>query len=139
MTWRAWSARLTVSSAPVARRALLDDRIGDLAQGGAHGMDASEVARGGESVGWRACARSPIGALAVDHAAIDEPGQGVVEGRQVLDRETILEVVGVQEVEGVVEADVVGVARWPGGQRCVMSITTLDLLTGYAQAGTVHE
>ena len=45
----------------------------------------------------------------MDHAAIDEPGQGRVEGREPFDRETIVGVVGVQEVEGVLEVDVVRV------------------------------
>ncbi len=45
----------------------------------------------------------------VDDAALDEPVERVVERRELLDRETILGVVGVQEVEGVVEVDVVGV------------------------------
>ena len=53
----------------------------------------------------------------VDDAALDEPVQGVIEGRQVLDPETIVEVVGVQEVEGAVKADLVGVMpRGSGGE-----------------------
>ena len=47
-----------------------------------------------------------VRALGVDHAAIDEPGQRVVEGRELLGGETIVGVIGVQEVEGVLEIDV---------------------------------
>ena len=52
----------------------------------------------------------------LDDAPFDEPSERVVEGRELLDRETILPVIGVQEVEGVLEIDVVGVAAvgWIG-------------------------
>jgi hypothetical protein len=43
----------------------------------------------------------------VDDPAIDEPRESVVEGRELVDGETILPVIGVQEVEGVLEIDVV--------------------------------
>ena len=52
-----------------------------------------------------------IGALDVDDAPVDEPGERIVEGRELVHRETILAVVGVQEVEGVLEIDVMGVTR----------------------------
>ena len=51
----------------------------------------------------------PVGALDVDDAAIDEPGEGVVEGRELVHRETIFGVIGVQEVEGVLQVDVMSV------------------------------
>ena len=47
----------------------------------------------------------------MDDAATDEPGERVVQGRELLERETILGVVGVQEVEGGLEIDAVSVAR----------------------------
>ena len=46
----------------------------------------------------------------MDDPAIDEPGEGVVKGRELLDGETIFGVIGVQEVEGVLEVDVMSVA-----------------------------
>ena len=74
----------------------------------------------------------------MDDAAVDEPGQRVVERREVIERETILGVVGVQEVEGVLEIDVVGVPESTGEMVCVsISLTTIDPLTGYAQEGTL--
>ena len=80
-------------------------------------MDPREVAHAAAASlgGLRADA---VGALGVDDAAVDEPGQGVVEGREVIDRETILGVIGVQEVEGVLEIDVVRVTRWTGRESC---------------------
>jgi hypothetical protein len=45
----------------------------------------------------------------VDDAAVDEPGQRVTQGRQALEWETIFEVIGVHEIEGVLEVDVVRV------------------------------
>ena len=50
----------------------------------------------------------------MDHAAIDEPVEGVVERGKPLSRETVVGVVGVQEVEGVVEVDVVGMTHGDG-------------------------
>ena len=85
------------------RGAVLGDRGRDLAKGRSDGMDAGQVALH-ERLGLRPDA--VVGALGVDHAAVDEPGQRVVEGRELLDRETIVGVVGVQEVEGVLEIDV---------------------------------
>jgi hypothetical protein len=41
--------------------------------------------------------------------AIDEEREGAVERRELLDGETVVGVVGVQEVEGVVQVDVVSV------------------------------
>ena len=43
MTWRAWSARLTVLSAPARGARVLGDRLGDLAQRVADGVDAVEI------------------------------------------------------------------------------------------------
>ena len=108
MTWRACRARLTVSSAaglgatsPVndsetSRRAERTVRI--RARSRAEAASSPDAARA-----------RPVGALLVDDAAIDEPGQRRVERREVIQRETILGVVGVQEVEGVFEVDVMGV------------------------------
>ena len=64
----------------------------------------------------------------------------IVERRQLLDRETTFGVIGVQEVEGVLEVDVVSVAPMTVVGVCVfMTITTLYLLTGYAQEGTLDQ
>ena len=51
-----------------------------------------------------------VGALDVDDPTVDEPFEGRIERRELVHRETILGVVGVQEVEGVLEIDVVSVA-----------------------------
>jgi hypothetical protein len=88
-------------------RPVLDDRVGDLAEGASDRADASELALAGVGVGVGLRPQS-VGALAVDHAAVDEPGQGIAQGRQTLERETIFEVVGVQESEGVLEPNLVG-------------------------------
>ena len=93
---------------PALRGPMLDDRVGDLAERGAHGADAREIAIGRRRIGVRLDAQA-IGALAVDHATIDEPAEGVPEGRQALDLGTIFEVVGVQEIEGVFEPNLMGV------------------------------
>ena len=70
-----------------------------------------------------------VGAFHVDDAAIDEPVEGVVERRAASRAGSHRRFVGVQEVEGVVEFDVVGVAsdRWSGRVN-IMSITTLCLV-----------
>ena len=86
------------------------ERQRDLAQRCADRPDAGQVARRGGLGRAAACGSGPVGAFLVDDAAIDEPGQRRVERREAIDRETILGVVGVQEVEGVLEVDVVGVA-----------------------------
>ena len=109
MTWRACSARLTSRQRVAARDPVLDDGVGDLAQGAAHGMDALDVAFGGFRMLGGLAAR-PVGAFDVDQAAIGEPRERGIERGQVLDRETILGLEGVQEVEGGVDADVVRVA-----------------------------
>lgn len=123
----------------VTRRPVLRDRLGHLSECATDRVDAGQVAdrRCGISLGDRPLT---VGALEVDDPALDEPGQGAVQGRQSLQWETILGVVGVQEVEGVFQTDVVGVSqagRWMG--RRLHGVTTLVLLTGYAQAGTVRE
>ena len=68
-----------------------------------------------------------VGALDVDDAPIDEPGERVVERRQLVDGETIFGVIGVQEVEGVLQVDVMGVTPVNGIGWCVVfiEITTL--------------
>ena len=93
-----------------ARDPVLDDGVGDLAEGVAHGVHALDVAIGGVGMFGGLAAR-PVGTFDVDQAAIGEPREGVIERRQRLVRETILGVEGVQEVEGGVDADVVRVAR----------------------------
>ena len=97
----------------LARSPVLDDRIGDLAERRAHGMDAFEVLgrdpRPGDGVTPQA-----IGPLAMDQAVVCEPGEDAFEGRQTLAWETIVVVEGVQEVEGGLHVDVVGVARIEG-------------------------
>src|SRR3954453_9447464 len=89
-----------------ARRLVRCKRQRDLSQSGTDRMDPSQVPRCcGLFIGVDG-ARA-VGALLVDDAAIDEPCQGGVERRQVIERETIVRVVCVQEVEGVIEVDVV--------------------------------
>ena len=121
MTWRACSARLTVSSAPGVGGTVLDDahrrpRAARCRTAWTRARSAAPTIGSGLGLGAQ-----PVGALAVDDAALDEPVEGRVEGREPLDRETILGVVGVQEVEGVLEADVVGVSpdRQPRERQCV--------------------
>ncbi len=139
MTWRAWSARLIVDERVLARRAVLDDRVGDLTQGVTDGVHPIQVAGRHARAGGgpSACL---VRAFLVDEAAIGEPGQGAVEGRQLLAWETIVMVEGVQEVEGGLHADVVGVTHI-GGVQCGLGwhrVTTLDHLTGYAQEANLR-
>ena len=89
-------------------RPMLGDRVRHVAQRRADAVDAPELARLERVVGDRLGADA-VGALAVDHPPIDEPRKRVVEGRELLERETIVGVIGVQEVEGVFEVDVVSV------------------------------
>ena len=140
MTWRAWSARLIVSSDPASGARCSAMAIGHLAQGRPDGVDPREVLLH-QRVVARDLGAHAIGALDVDHATVDEPRERIVERRELVDRETILGVVGVQEVEGVLQIDVMGVTPVDGIRRCVgvHEITTLYLLTGYAQEGKVHE
>ena len=135
-TWR-WST----ATQPSARRHELDDlagverpvdRLERAGCGGRCSTTAWATSRSAARTAWTrssvaragrgsaaACVGQPIGALAVDDLAVDEPVEGRVEGRQLLDRETVVGVVGVQEVEGVVERHVVGVTRGrPGWWRC---------------------
>ena len=109
MTWRAWSARLIVSSDPVfgARCSVIAWATSRRRRPDA--VDARQVARPLRVLGGRLGADA-VRALGVDDASVDEPGERGVERRELFDRETILGVVGVQEVEGVLEIDVVGVA-----------------------------
>ena len=102
-------------------------------------MDPREVALH-QRVVTRHLGAHAIGALDVDDAPVDEPGERVVERRQLVDGETIFGVVGVQEVEGVLQIDVMGVTPVNGIRWCVgvHEITTLYHLTGYAQEGKVH-
>ena len=102
-------------------------------------LHARQVA-GHQRVAARDLGADAVGALDVDDAPIDEPRERIVEGRELVDGETIFGVVGVQEVEGVLQIDVMGVTPVNGiGRRVnVHLITTLYLLTGYAQEGKVH-
>ena len=139
MTWRAWSARLIVSSEPASGARCSASGEGHLAQGRSDGVDPCEVPLH-QRVVARDLGAHAVGALDVDHAPIDEPRERIVKGRELVDRETIFGVVGVQEVEGVLQIDVMGVTAvdvWS----CVgvHVITTLYLLTGYAQEGKVLE
>jgi hypothetical protein len=90
------------------RGPVLGHRGRHVAERRANAMDAREVARLERGVGAGLVADA-VGALGVDHAAIDEERERAVEGRELLDGETVVGVVGVQEVEGVVEVDVVSV------------------------------
>ena len=90
------------------RGPMLDDRVGDLAQRLADGADPGEIALGRARIGVRLHTQA-IGALAVDHATVDEPAERVPERGQALDLGTIFEVVGVQEIEGVFESNLMGV------------------------------
>ena len=86
-----------------ARGALLGDRIGDLAQR-RRGPDGCASARRVPAAGLGASLRSrSLSTLEVDHAAIDEPVERRIQRRESVHRETILEVVGVQEVERALE------------------------------------
>ena len=117
---------------------VFDDRVRDLAKRGPDRADPIQMTRRSTGVGLALLA-DPVGALEVHQAALREPSESDAKGREVLDGETIVVVEGVQEVEGGFDADVVGVApidrqrRW---NEC-HGVTTLDLLTGYAQAGTL--
>ena len=121
------------------RRALLRDRMSDLAERRPNGVDPGQIACH-QRVLARHLGAHAVGALDVDDAAIDEPGERVVEGRKLVHRETIFGVFGVQEVEGVLQVDVMGVTAVDGVRNGVRvhRITTLYLLTGYAQEGKVH-
>ena len=122
----------------LSRRPMLDDGIGDLSKGAADLMHALEVT-GGHARMRRGVLASALGTLAVDQPAIGEPAQREIEARELLDEETIVAIQGVQEVEGGLDVDVVGVTPIGGGRtrRC-HRVTTLRLLTGYAQEGTVR-
>lgn len=91
------------------RCALRRDGFGDLPQGLAHGMDAGQIA-GRDSRLRRNLRPGPIRSFAMDDPAIDEPHQRVIEAGEVLAGETTFPVKGVQEVEGVVQIDAMGVA-----------------------------
>ena len=113
---RRGAALLFASVSRGTRGAVLGDRRGHLAKGIAHGVDPVEVLGRGRRLGGDPGAGA-IGALAVDHTAIDEPAQCGVERGELLDRETIVRVEGVQEVEGALEIDAMGVAEIAGRRR----------------------
>ena len=130
---------MTVVERVLLRGAVLDDRVRDLAEGRADRANALEVA-GRDTWSGGGLPPQASRAFLVDQAAIREPGDGPLEGRQLLPRETIVVVEGVQEVEGRLDVDVVRVAfvasmdsgfRWH-------RVTTLDHLTGYAQEGNLQ-
>ena len=122
------------------RRPVLCEGERHLAQGRPDGVDPREVLLH-QRVVARDLGTHAIGALAMDHATVDEPRERRVERRELVHRETIFGVVGVQEVEGVLEIHVMGVTAVDGIRSCVgvHVITTLWLLTGYAQKGKVQE
>ena len=91
------------------RSALLGDRERHLAERRADRVDPGEVPLH-QRVVARHLGAHAVGALDVDDPAVDEPFEGRIERRELVHRETILGVVGVQEVEGVLEIDVVSVA-----------------------------
>src|SRR5436190_11018764 len=90
-------------------RTVLRDRVRDVAEGRTDAVDAGEFSRLDRCMG-RGLGTDAIGAFGVDDAPIDEPAERAVEGRKLLDPETVIGVVSVQEVEGVLEVDVVGVS-----------------------------
>jgi hypothetical protein len=92
----------------VARGSLLDDGVSDLTQSRPDAVDPAQVTRGeiGRAGGHGTDA---VGSFAVDDAPPDEPLERGIERRKALDAGTILEVIRVQEVEGVIEAHVMGV------------------------------
>src|SRR4051794_32967677 len=94
-------------------RPMVHDGRGDLTHRAAHRVDTSQVALRDRRL-CRGLPSNVVGTFLVDHAAIDEPSEGVVEGRKPLRGETVIGVVGVQEVEGVVEVDVVGMTHADG-------------------------
>ena len=89
-------------------RAVIDDGIGDLAERPSDGTDPGDLTLGRGGVVLSPVTQS-VRSLAVDDATFDEPRQRVAEGLQALARETVLEVIGVQEVERVLEVDIVRV------------------------------
>ena len=110
MTWRAWSARLTSDSA-WPRGTRCSTTASATSRRAPRTVWTRSMSRSAASGPLGGLAARPVGAFDVDQAAIGEPGEGVIERRQLLERETILGVEGVQEVEGGVDADVVRVAR----------------------------
>jgi hypothetical protein len=75
----------------------------------------------------------------VEQSLIAEPVDRGVEGRQVLERETVLELERVDEFDGRLEADRMSMVGGVGGRWVRHGITTVRDLTGYAQAGTLTE
>ena len=103
-----------------ARGPVLHHGQRDVTERGPDFANPGEVAIRGRGIGG--VAADPVRTFAVDDAALDEPVEGGVERREAVDRETILGVVGVQEVEGVVEVDVVGVTRDRRERGCVFHL-----------------
>ena len=96
-------------------RPVISQGVGHFPECPADGPDPGEIPGGGMWVDRRLVS-DPVRAFAMDDAAAHEPGEGIVEAGNAVDRETILQVVRVQEVEGVVQSDVVSVAP---GERSV--------------------
>ena len=119
---------------------MLDDGVGDLAQGAADGVDARQVALRRAARPRPAPRTRSAPSVWITPRSTNQV-EGVVERRELLGGETIVGVVGVQEVEGVVEIDVVRMTRGPrrGAWMFIISITTICLLTGYAQEGTLDQ
>lgn len=125
-----------------ARDPMLDDRVGHATERAPDGVDPRQVALRRLGLEGRLRAES-IGALVMDDAPIHEPRERVIEGREPLARETILAIIGVQEVEGPVERDLVSVAQIGRaglvGQHRDNHFTTVDRLraSAYADAVTI--
>ena len=111
-----------VSRAPASGARSSAIESGDLAERRPNGVDPGQIACH-QRVVARHLGANPVGALDVDDAAIDEPGECVVEGRELVHRETIFGVIGVQEVEGVLQVDVMGVTAVDRvGNACACSL-----------------
>ena len=114
MTCRAWSARLISSMAAVsgARRSAT---ASETSRRAARTWRTRSRCAFGHARLLRAVVTQPIRAFQMDDPLLDEELEGVIELGQLLVRETIVVVEGVQEVEGHLDTDVVRVTRRRGG------------------------
>ena len=113
----------------------VNDGVRHLAEGAADGPDPRQGLVGGGA--GRSIGGCPP---AMDDPAGEEPVGRIAERGEMVVEETILQFDGVQEVERVVEREFVSMV--PGGPvdgACGGHVTTLILLTGYAQEVTVSE
>ncbi len=93
-----------------------DHGLSYLAQGVTHGADMFNIPGRESRLGCRSRSRS-VRAIAVNDLAFDEPGQRVLEVREPLNREAVIDVGGVEEVEGRPEVDAVGMTSTDPGMR----------------------